>query len=802
MRETVVVGCEEEAPEPEFSRRYSYRFDDFQIEAMRHIRAGSSVMVAAPTSSGKTVIAEYAIWCAISAGQRVVYTTPIKALSNQKLRDFEALFPGRVGLLTGDRSQNRDAQILVMTTEVLRNMLIEDQSALASVRFAVLDEVHYIADPERGTVWEESIVRCPPEMNLVCLSATMANASEVADWIRHVHGPIELIQHNERPVPLQHFVFAERTLRLIRDANGKRVAQVPQPDFSHRRSLRQLVDQPGILNALRKRELLPAIWFVFTRRGAELDAQKCASVSLELQGAHADAVGAAIERMLDYIPAVDRELPQVASLQWMLRRGIGFHHAGLLPPCKELVEELFVAGHLSIVCATDTLSVGINMPARTVVISSLSRPVGGLLSPNDFSQLTGRAGRRGIDRMGSVVLLPSPKHDFERAYRELTGPLVPVNSTFALRYSTYVSLLAHHGGSSGGKDRIERFVRSSLSHFQMQSNGLWEHELRGIDETLANLPRMDDSLGTDQELLEYFGLQSRLHAIEKSHAASRPRSGRATGKMVRRQRLSSQAHQNIESLRALVRLHPMHELVASARSSEDSWQRLTLLRRKAQVLNNQDESRGRAEARAAKSVRGVRGVLQQLGYVNEAGATPKARGLRAMVSPGGIVISEMYHAGRLREVTPVGLAECLSWFAFDTSNQRRNYLRLSPEMRWLRNQALDVFGYVEALERRHDISLAQGPSGWFWGVAEAWARGGDIASIVKHIEVGEGDVVSSLSKTVDLLEQLEECLRHYDDMVMIAVIAEAKTLLLRGLVAFVRSNPLEVEPVVLADAVP
>src|SRR5919205_61077 len=237
---------------------------------MDHIRSGRSVMVAAPTSSGKTVVAEYALWRSLQLGSRAIYTTPIKALSNQKRRDLEAFFPGQVGLLTGDRSENPDAPIVVMTTEVLRNMLVENPEALNWVTCVVFDEVHYLADPDRGTVWEEAIITCPRHIQLVCLSATMANAEEIAAWITETHREIALVEHPERPVPLEHYYFTQGKLHVVRDAAGRRRAMFP------REGPTESPHPADVVRELRRAELLPAIWFAFSRRNVEAAAQLCA----------------------------------------------------------------------------------------------------------------------------------------------------------------------------------------------------------------------------------------------------------------------------------------------------------------------------------------------------------------------------------------------------------------------------------------------------------------------------------------------------------------------------------------------
>ena len=254
--------AEQQGVEQEFSNRYGFRFDDFQVQAMEHIRSDRSVMLAAPTSAGKTVVAEYALWRAVTAGRKAIYTSPIKALSNQKRRELERFFPDNVGLLTGDRSENPEADVVVMTTEVLRNMLLEDSERLYGVDSIVFDEVHYLADRDRGTIWEEAIITCLRHIQLVCLSATIANAEEIAAWISQTHRPIALVRHDERPVPLAHYTFAGSALRLIRDGSGDRTAKMPA--HHGKRDRKTPSTNPAlVIQALRKASLLPAIWFAF-----------------------------------------------------------------------------------------------------------------------------------------------------------------------------------------------------------------------------------------------------------------------------------------------------------------------------------------------------------------------------------------------------------------------------------------------------------------------------------------------------------------------------------------------------------
>jgi len=765
----VIERLIDETPvEPAFSAIYTFPFDAFQTEAMAEIRASRSVMVAAPTSSGKTVVAEYALWRALQRGTRAIYTTPIKALSNQKRRDLEAMFPGRVGLLTGDRSENPEAPIVVMTTEVLRNMLVEDGQSLDTVGCVVFDEVHYLADPDRGTVWEEAIIHAPAHIQLICLSATIQNAEEVAAWIGETHRPIALVRHDERPVPLEHYYYGSQGLQLVRDADGQRRLYLPRegklrPPFP-----------ADLVRALERADLLPVIWFAFSRRGVEEAAAECARPAPRPSADAAMAIESEIAWALDLLPPEDRRLPQLSLLIRLLRRGVGFHHAGLLPPLKELVERLFNQGLLSVVCATDTLAVGINMPARTVVISSMVRPFGGMLSSNDFSQLTGRAGRRGIDDRGAVVMLPGPRYAFEEAYRSVAGPLAPILSAFRLRYSTLLTAV------EGSKDRLGELVRASLRQYQMRAKA------RTATEELAGIRSALSGIAVDHEgLAEYLALQGELSQAEKEQKRARNARSKAPRSRSARTRYE-RARAERERLNAELRAHPAH---GQAKNLEhDHPELIADLRRLNRLEGIVRQAQQECDREAIETAEAVGSVLEALGYVGKRGPTDKARGLREVVSPAGIVLSELYWDGALTNLPPADIAEVVSWFACDVNRRRDNAYRLPSPLFRLRHRAVDTYRRIAALEEAEGITLTQGPSDWFYGVARAWCRGASIGEIMRNVELSEGDVVSLLNKTVDLLDQLDDLLAAYGDVDMRGRVSEARRLLVRGLVALVRGD--------------
>lgn len=517
----------------QFESFYPFTLDEFQRQAIATLLAGDSVMVAAPTGTGKTVLAEFGVWEAFKRTGRVIYTTPIKALSNQKYRDLRAIYGDEVGLLTGDVSENRDARVVVMTTEVLRNMLLQTPWDLDNVDTVIFDEIHYLADPERGTTWEESIILCPDHVQLICLSATINNADEIAAWIGRTHRPIQLITHTERAVPLCLHYFMDGHLNLIVDQNGTLVKDFPHTGgelrrqasrggFGRRRNERSTpeMDEPQpreIIDALAARDMLPAIYFLFSRNDCQAYAERLAVMRPNLvTPMQVDLIEQTIEAVLSGMRPEDRDLAQVRTITELARKGIGFHHAGLLPILKQLVEVLFARGLMEVVFATDTLALGINMPARTVVVGRMSKWDGRrrrLLIPNEFQQMAGRAGRRGMDPIGHVVVPYSPWLTFRETLEIATGELHPVQSAFAIRYNTVLNLWDPPRG-----DRVRTLLQQSLAQFQSgQRIRDLEDQIIHVGEETARIPQ-GCLIGLDggEELLEDYRRINRSLAAAQS----------------------------------------------------------------------------------------------------------------------------------------------------------------------------------------------------------------------------------------------------------------------------------------------
>src|SRR5262245_29033844 len=589
-----------------FRHLYDFDFDDFQVAACDAVEGGHGVLVAAPTGSGKTVVGEFAVHLALAQGRKCFYTTPIKALSNQKYGDLVRRYSAaKVGLLTGDNAINGEAPVVVMTTEVLRNMLYAGSPALTGLSHVVLDEVHYLADRFRGAVWEEVIIHLPESVALTALSATVSNAEEFGDWLTSVRGGTAVIVDDHRPVPLwQHMMVGNRLYDLFagpmahdaeavkggkarvaeqarvnpeliriaqRDAAGQR--QVAPRDAraaagrgkpgrgkpggrgganghggsggrgganghgasSGRRAIGRGHAATGrpvrvmpprraeVIARLDRAGLLPAITFIFSRAGCDSAVHQCLAANLRLTTPEeADEIAAIVARRTADIPSAD--LPVLGYHDWLagLVRGVAAHHAGLLPTFKEVVEELFAAGLIRAVFATETLALGINMPARTVVIERLDKWNGenhASLTAGEYTQLTGRAGRRGIDVEGHAVVLWQRGIDPETVAGLAGTRTYPLNSSFQPSYNMAVNLVGQVG-----RERASRLLESSFAQFQA------DRAVVGIARRASRVRGAMAELATScdrGDFAEYAKMRAELSQREKELAKGRSAARRA-----------------------------------------------------------------------------------------------------------------------------------------------------------------------------------------------------------------------------------------------------------------------------------
>ena len=514
----------------EFARAYPFAFDDFQIDACRALAEGRSVLVCAPTGAGKTVVGEFAVWAALRRGTKCFYTTPIKALSNQKFGDFIARHgAANVGLLTGDNSINGEAPIVVMTTEVLRNMIYEQSPTLQGLGFVVMDEVHYLKDPYRGAVWEEILIHLPEEIRVAALSATVSNAEEFGEWLSTVRGSTDVIITDQRPVPLEHFLMVRTELipLFIREGDQvhanpglRRIERlVPRGGYDRRRRppprrTRDVPDRVDVVEHLRGEGMLPAIYFIFSRAGCDHAVQLCLRAGVNLVDAdERERIREYVEMRASVLPAEDHAVLGYDDWVEGLLRGVAAHHAGLIPLFKETVEELFERGLVKMVFATETLSLGINMPAKTVVIERLMKFTGEkheLMTPGDFTQLTGRAGRRGIDPIGYGIVLFQPDIAHDRIVHLASTRTYPLVSSFRPSYNMAVNLARRYS-----IDDAKRLLNLSFGQF-LADRSVTRQE-RQIERNERFLDGYREHMACDRgDVGEYFALVKRARTAEKA----------------------------------------------------------------------------------------------------------------------------------------------------------------------------------------------------------------------------------------------------------------------------------------------
>jgi ATP-dependent RNA helicase HelY len=535
-----------------FADELPFRLDGFQQRACEALDNGHGVLVCAPTGAGKTVVGEFAVHLALASGGKCFYTTPIKALSNQKHNDLVRRYGAeKIGLLTGDQSINGDADVVVMTTEVLRNMLYANSPALHGLSYVVMDEVHFLADRMRGAVWEEVILHLPDEVLLVSLSATVSNAEEFGGWIQTVRGDTTVVVDETRPVPLwQHVMVGKRVFDLFdyratpATKAGRELLVDPEllRHIAHRREADRLADwqprgrgrgghrgrpslfrppsRPDVIGILNRENLLPAITFIFSRAGCDAAVKQCLRSSLRLTtDSERKRIAEIVERRCADLPEADLIVLDYHEWREGLLRGLAAHHAGMLPVFRHTVEELFTAGLVKAVFATETLALGINMPARTVVLERLVKFNGEQhmpLTPGEYTQLTGRAGRRGIDVEGHAVVLWTPDVDPAEVAGLASTRTFPLRSSFAPSYNMTINLV-HQMGPAQAHKLLER----SFAQYQADRSvvGLVRGIERGermLDEIRAELGGARD--GAEPSALQYVRLRQQISERERAQS--------------------------------------------------------------------------------------------------------------------------------------------------------------------------------------------------------------------------------------------------------------------------------------------
>jgi ATP-dependent RNA helicase HelY len=760
-----------------------FDLDPFQAAACVSLAEGNSVLVAAPTGAGKTIVAEFAVYLAMQQpSAKVFYTTPMKALSNQKFSDLVSAYgPEEVGLLTGDTNINSQARIVVMTTEVLRNMLYADSDLLAGLAYVVMDEVHYLADRFRGPVWEEVIIHLPQEVRLVSLSATVSNAEEFGDWLQTVRGETDVIVSEERPVPLEQHVLVKSKLldlfdssglaathrvnpELVRlaQAGGRSIASRSAPGrrggdrgnyYQRNEGDQGRMDRSDIVEMLDGKHLLPAIFFIFSRVGCDQAVRQVLRAGIRLTKAHErDEIRQIVDERCRTL--LDEDLAVLGYWEWLegLERGVAAHHAGLLPAFKEVVEELFQKKLVKVVFATETLALGINMPARTVVLEKLEKFNGEArvpITPGEYTQLTGRAGRRGIDVEGHSVIQWHQGLDPQSVASLASRRTYPLNSSFKPTYNMAVNLIDQFG-----RDRTREVLELSFAQFQADRAVVdLARKVRQQEESLTGYAKsMTCHLG---DFTQYAELRRMLSDLEREGSAGPGKMGEqlTRGQRERRQR-------ELASLRKRMRSHPCHscpEREQHARWAERWWR----LKRQTDALSQQIRSRTGA---VAKVFDRVTDVLLGFGYLERDASvdggvklSESGRILRRIYGERDLLVAESLRQGLWNSLDAASLAAMACALVFEPRrDEGMTNDRFLPkgQFRPALNATQDLWSRLDDLERENQLPgsdpLAVGLCLAMW----KWARGGSLSDVLYEADMAAGDFVRWTKQTIDLLDQL------------------------------------------------
>lgn len=819
-----------------FADTLPFELDRFQTDTNEALEQGSNVLVPAPTGAGKTVVADFAVYLAQQQNAKAFYTTPIKALSNQKYHDLVALYgPDKVGLLTGDTSINSEADIVVMTTEVLRNMLYEHSTTLQALRYVVLDEVHYLADRFRGPVWEEVIIHLPQSVRIVGLSATVSNVEDFADWIASVRGETKLVVSEHRPVPLEQYVLIQRDPRtepelfdLYRhDDNGRPTTKLNArltnrlDEYMRREQRRRGAERPdrrkgrgrhgrpesrsarqveryqpkrwAVVDELNFLGMLPAIYFIFSRNGCDEAVDQCLDADLRLTSDdEALRIRSIVDEMIEgQLTHDDLKTLHFARFRHALEEGFAAHHAGMVALFKQIVERLFEEGLIKVVFATETLALGINMPARSVVIEKLEKYDGtGIvgLTPGEYTQLTGRAGRRGIDTIGNAVVVDHRGFTPETAVALSSKRVYPLHSSFKPTFNMAVNLL-------NTSDYETARITLDHSFAQWEANeSAWQIEA-GIDALTAALAGYAEAMTCEYgDFTDLLRIRMQLNELQKNERRKLKHEVFATN--ADKSRAFRRLDARIAKLKELEHDHPCKQCPDFQDHMKwgHRWMRET---RELERLRQRYDSRTGSVARQFDR---ICEILDRLGYlertdhdgVRDYTLTEQGQLLRRLYSERDLVLAQAITEGVLDDLSAPQIAALLSSLLYEARRGEGGEPRRYPggphglvaqrarELKYLDEQVLvlcedaGMDSYLQPL----DFGIVD--------IIYDWACGDSLAQVLEHTELTGGDFVRNAKRLADVLQQIAVAEPYMGEQhAMLAARArEAFDAVNRGIVAY------------------
>jgi superfamily II RNA helicase len=775
-----------------------YELDRFQEEAIDSITQGHSVIVAAPTGAGKTVIAEYAVEKCIEQNKRIIYTAPIKALSNQKYRDFYKDYGDLIGIMTGDVVLNPFAPVLIMTTEIFRNTIFDDITRLDDVEYVIFDEIHYINDIERGTVWEESIIFAPQNIKFVCLSATMPNLRQFARWMQSVRDiQIDVVEETERPVPLEHKLYLEgygigslSDLKAVHqfeqskfwdigdedewweDEENAEFEDEDEPDWE-----KLTIIETDLIDYIRKKRQLPCLYFCFSRKGCEENAFLYASKRDFLDGERKEKILNLHDDLCQrYKINTD---PNIEEFRQLIANGVAYHHAGMLPTLKEVVERLFTSGLLQLLFTTETFAVGINMPACSVVFESLEKFDGQnfrYLKTREYHQMAGRAGRRGIDTVGYVYARVSPRFaDCDEVERIVEGKLEPIESQFNLSYSSLLNLYAKYGKG------IYDVCSMSLSNYQTYEQiRQLEGRIEVLKRELRKLPSLQCSHQDVEAIAEIKEYNQVIQQIELEREALKPKRNDIKrkyrgkkNKKIRAQKLSQLEKQldKFDALKTQMRCYGCGRIQVCKRQYkeiENNQQKIDTSLQRKEILKNYLREQIYRRLK----------VLEELGYIDEVPEERVGIETQLLLIPEGLLprgsvaskiygyemqVTQLLFGGHFEQLDEDSLNVLVMAIVHESKPDeyyqkikskvlKKIFVKANEEIERIRN--CEARWNVEQLTPVLDDKLS--------AAMLAWSQGCDFEKLHQYTDISDGDIVRAFRSAIDQLRQMRRALEEHE----------------------------------------
>ncbi len=760
------------------------QLDPFQEEAIHAIDRNHSVLVTAPTGAGKTVLAEYAIEKCIEMGHRVIYTAPIKALSNQKYRDFYQAYGDCVGIVTGDVVLNQSAQVLLMTTEIFRNTIFDDRTRLNDVRYVIFDEIHYINDIERGTVWEESLIFAPQNIKFVCLSATIPNINQFAEWMRTVRDvEIDVIEELERPVPLEHHLYLEgygigdlEGLQRVQESiaydnfydydgfyDNDEASDDTDEDKTLEEALCNYLIQADLISYIQNQNKLPCLYFCFSRKVCEHNAAHYAKQNFLTPKQRKEILHLFDLLCTQYSIRNERNIQVFRRL---VSKGVAYHHAGMLPTLKEVVECLFTSGLIQLLFTTETFAVGINMPACTVVFESLEKYDGisfRYLKAREYHQMSGRAGRRGIDSIGYVYARVSPKFvHVESVKRILSGKIEPIESQFNLSYSSILNLYEKYG------DEIYDVCTQSLNNFQNHERvRKTEAQVQHTSSTLGKLPKptcIHEGVNGFDQIGSYNHLRDRITEQRKALRAERRAIKRKGGKRKRQKNL----HQKLIGIERQLRQIEStknENLCHNCEQFKSCDQRYRKIRQAENRIQKLQNRKVLLENYQRQQISSRLKILEELGYIDASGLLARGK-IASQIYGYEIQVTQLLFKGFFDKLSEDELNVLAMAIVCEEKKDWGYYKKLGDKgIKKLLRTADREIEAIQILEGRYQVDPMTPKLVTQLSTAMlAWSQGCEFETLPQYVNLADGDFVRAFRLVIDLLRQVRRAVVGHDSL--------------------------------------